>query len=313
MYKNINEELQKAQEGMLYHQKLVSMLEDLKIQRSSLMEKVENLKKQAEKEDLDVENLEGKSISHIFYNFLGNLDKKLEKEREEALAARLKYDQALMELRNVEDEIARLESEEAKNRGWESIYQKLYNEKKEQLISSRSQTGNEILNLSQQITALRNYVKEIDEAIAAGESVLTHLKSAVDSLESAEGWGTWDLIGGGFISNVAKHSHIDEAKEAVSKAQMKLSRFRSELADVKVMGNLSVEISSFEKFADFFFDGLFVDWHVQSKIKSSLESVKKTKNQVQNVLINLNNLKRDSIGRISNLEERINSLITSEK
>jgi len=49
MYNNINEELQKAQEGMLYHQKLVSMLEDLKIQRSSLMEKVENLKSRRRK------------------------------------------------------------------------------------------------------------------------------------------------------------------------------------------------------------------------------------------------------------------------
>jgi len=149
MYSEINKELQKAYEGMLYHRKLVSMLEDLKAQKNTLVKKVDTLKQQVEKEDFDVKNLEGKSISHIFHTILGNLDKKLEKEREEALAARLKYDQACTDLRNVENEITCLELEEAKNRNWKALYQRLYNEKKEQLIASASKTGEEILNLFQ--------------------------------------------------------------------------------------------------------------------------------------------------------------------
>ena len=311
MYSDINEELKKAHEGMLYHRKLVSKLEDLKAQKSALVKKVEELMKQVEKEDLDVKNLEGKSISHIFYTILGNLDEKLEKEREEALAARLKYDQACMDLRNVEDNIARLELEEAKNRDWKAIYQKIYNEKKEQLIRSASKTGEEILNLSQQITALRSYGKELKEAVEAGEDVLTHLEVASKSLNSAEGWGAWDLMGGGFFSDLAKHSHIDEAKVEVSKAQVKLSHFRSELADIKVISNLSIEISDFEKFADFFFDGLFADWHMQSKIKDSLESVERTKNQVNHVLKKLKSMEKENMDRINLLNEEINRLITN--
>jgi len=309
MYRNINDELQKAQEGMLYHQKLVSMLNDLREQRNALAEKVEKLKEQVEKEELDVKNLEGKSISHIFYTILGNLDDKLEKEREEALAARLKYDQACSDLSNVEEEIARLEAEEVKNRDWESIYQSLYREKKEQIIASGSKTGEEILNLSQKITAFRSFDKELNEAIEAGEDVLKHLKAACESLESAKGWGTWDLIGGGTISGLAKHYHIDNAKESVSVAQSKLSRFRGELADVKMIYDLSVDISDFARFADIFFDGLLADWHVQSRIKDSLESVEKTKNQVNGVLVKLKTMKRENISKIKSLEEEINNLI----
>ena len=42
--------------------------------------------------------------------------------------------------------------------------------------------------------------------------MLDSLDSVLSSLESAEGWGTWDLLGGGLISDLAKHSHIDDAK-----------------------------------------------------------------------------------------------------
>jgi len=309
LYSDINEELQRAQEGMLYHKKLVSMLEDLSAQRSVLAEKVQNLKAQFDKEDLDVKNLEGKNLSHIFYTILGNLDKKLEKEREEALAARLKYEQASLELEDIEKEIARLESEEAKNRDWERIYHKLYDEKKEQLIASGTKSGEEILNLSQKIIELKNYVKEIKEAIDAGQEVIRYLNSASDSLKSARSWGTWDLVGGGLLTDLAKHSHIDDAKASVSMAQRKLANFRSELADVKVKSNLSVEISDFAKFADFFFDGLLADWHVRSKIQNSLESVENTKDQVKRVLVKLNVMERESMDKIIKLEKEINNLI----
>lgn len=311
MYRYINDELQKSHEGMLYHQKLVSMLKDLRAQKSTLVKKMDKLKEQLEKEDLDVEYLEGKSISHIFYTFLGNLDKKLEKEREEALVARLKYDQARMDLRIVEDEIARLELEEVKNRDWETIYQRVFREKKEQLIASGSKTGEAILNLSQKITSFRSYEKELTEAIEAGEGALTYLKSASESLDSAESWGTWDIMGGGFLSDMAKHSDIDDAKESVSKAQIMLSHFRSELADVKVMNEITIEISDFAKFADFFFDGLFADWHMQTKIKDSLESVERTKNQVNSVLVQLKTMKKENMERVNSLEEEINNLITN--
>ena len=43
--------------------------------------------------------------------------------------------------------------------------------------------------------------------------------NALKNLNSAEGWGTWDLLGGGLISDLAKHSHIDDAKNDVANAQ----------------------------------------------------------------------------------------------
>lgn len=54
-------------------------------------------------------------------------------------------------------------------------------------------------------------------------------------------------------------------------AKRHLQVFQKELKDVNVSLDLSMEISSFLSFADFFFDGLVADYLVQSKIASAKE------------------------------------------
>ena len=48
--------------------------------------------------------------------------------------------------------------------------------------------------------------RELEEAIRASEAALEKLEKAKASLESASGWGIFDIIGGGFISSAVKHS-----------------------------------------------------------------------------------------------------------
>jgi hypothetical protein len=43
---------------------------------------------------------------------------------------------------------------------------------------------------------------------------------------------------------------------------------------------LGVEISSFEKFADYLFDGLIFDWIVQSKINRSLDAAREMRDRM---------------------------------
>lgn len=58
---------------------------------------------------------------------------------------------------------------------------------------------------------MNNDMKEINEAIVAGERALNSLYHAQDKLNSAKGWGLLDLLGGGFITGMIKHSRIDDA------------------------------------------------------------------------------------------------------
>ncbi|NLK35940.1 MAG: hypothetical protein GX301_11000 [Gracilibacteraceae bacterium] len=309
MYTEINRRLEEAQQGVFRLRKIDSMLKNLQEERLSLERKISELKDILDKENLDVKKLEGNSLAGIFYSFLGRLEERIEKEQREALAAKLKYDQAAHDLEDVKHEISKLNTERAKFEDCERKYESLYAMKKDMLIKSDPDKAQYLLNLTEQLNNSKNTLKEIKEAISAGRNVIRSLENAMGSLDSAEGWGVWDMFGGGLISDLAKHSHIDNAKHEAEQAQKLLRRFRTELADIRIRDDIHIETGGFAKFADFFFDGLIADWIMQSKIKNSHESVSQVKSQVQSVLNKLSSLESQESARIRKVEAEIKELI----
>ena len=310
MYTEINKRLEEAQQGVFRLHKIDSMLNGLKDEQLSLERKVSELKAILDKEELDVKKLEGNSLAGVFYFVLGRLEERLENEKKEALGAKLKYDQAVRDLEDVKHEISKLCSERMNYMDCERKYESLYAAKRDMLIKSDPDRAQKLLDLTEQLNKSKNALKEIREAISAGRSVLSSLEKAMGSLDSAEGWGVWDMLGGGLISDLAKHSHIDDAKYEAEQAQILLRRFRSELADIKIGDDIHIETGGFAKFADFFFDGLIADWFMQSKIKNSQESVSQAKSQVQSVLSKLSSLESRESSRIRKVETEIDELIT---
>ena len=310
MYTEINKRLEEAQQGVFRLYKIDSMLKGLKDEQLSLERKVSELKTILDKEDLDVKKLEGNSLAGIFYSVLGRLEERLENEKKEALGAKLKYDQAVRDLEDVKHEISKLCSERMNYMDCERKYESLYAAKRDMLIKSDPDRAQKLLNLTEQLNKSKNALKEIREAISAGRSVISSLEKAMSSLNSAEGWGVWDMLGGGLISDLAKHSHIDNAKYEAEQAQILLRRFRAELADIRIREDIHIETGGFAKFADFFFDGLIADWFMQSKIKNSHESVSRVKSQVQSVLSELSSLESRESSRIRKVETEIDELIT---
>lgn len=125
---------------------------------------------------------------------------------------------------------------------------------------------------------------EIREAIAAGERALGSLYVAQDKLNSARGWGIFDMLGGGFIADLIKHSKMEEASKSMEEAKYSLQRFRKELSDVNGNFNLQLNIGGFLSFADFFFDGFVADYLVQSKISDARRQVEDAIVKVSRIL-----------------------------
>lgn len=134
-------------------------------------------------------------------------------------------------------------------------------------------------------------IREVNEALIAGERALTALSEAENSLSKARGYGVWDMLGGGLISGMLKHSKIDKAQEQMETAKRELKRFRKELGDVDMSCDVQINFDNFSKFADYFFDGFLVDFMVQRRIKDSQEQVAKMKSQVQDAIKKLRQLK----------------------
>lgn len=287
-----------------------SKLKELYTQRETLRAKADVLRKEKLDEQADVDRLECHSLTAFFYGVIGKMDEKLDKEREEAYAANVKYDVAARELSSVEEDIKRYEAELGELRECEQQYAQALKDKLEVIKSFGTQEAEEILRTEEHISYLEGQVKEIQEALRAGQVALETTDSILSSLDSAEGWGTWDLLGGGLLSDMAKHSHLDEAQQRVEYLQVQLRRFKTELTDVTINADMQVNIDGFLCFADYFFDGLFADWAVLDKINQSQTQVQNTKSQIECVVNRLTAMLSATDKSLENKKAVLNDLIT---
>lgn len=304
-----DERLKELREQMASKNRLETVLKELRKQQKELSEKVDELESKKLAEQADVERLEGRSLANFFYCVVGKMDDKLTREKQEAYEAAVKYDAAYRELKAVEEDIQASELAFGRVRRSEEQYQAALKEKMEAVKASDIPEAAEIIKLEERIAHLESQEKEISEAISAGQSAKYHVESILSSLSSAEGWSTWDLLGGGLVADVAKHGHLDEAQDQVERLQVALRRFKTELADVSVQADMKVSIDGFLRFADYFFDGLFADWAVRDRIRESQSQVQKTGQQVEALLSKLTAMHSAAKAEHDNLKRRLKELV----
>ncbi len=285
-----DEQLQKLQEQIVRKQHLEAIVAELRGQRDELSARARELEAVKLDEQADVDKLEGRSLASFFYHVVGKMDERLDKERREAYAAAVKYDAAARELDAVENEMRRCEAEYQELQGCEGQYETTLKEKAAAVKAAGGAAAEEILKLEERNSFRESQKKELQEAISAGNAALSTTDQILSSLDSAEGWGTWDLFGGGLVAGLAKHSHLDEAQGAIEHLQSQLRQFKTELADVTIHADMQANVDGFLRFADYFFDGLFADWAVMDKISQSQSQVQNTRSQISSVLSRLDTM-----------------------
>lgn len=285
-----DEQLRQLQEQLSRKRQLEAMAAELRCQHSDLSARVQTLEIILQEEQQDVQRLEGRSLAAFYYNVIGKMDEQLTREREEAYAAQVKYDAAALELAGVEEDLKRCEAELATLQGCEAKYAALLREKAAGIKTAGGADAEKILQMEERLAFLTSQKKELEEAISAGEAACLTTARILANLGSAEGWGTWDLLGGGLISDIAKHGHLDEAQANVEHLQSQLRRFKTELADVQINADMQVNIDGFLRFADYFFDGLFADWAVLDRIHHAQDRVLSTQRAVASVLSRLESM-----------------------
>jgi len=301
MLKDLNTRLIDILEKLRARDRLQNKLAEVERLLSQEVTRLEGLDVQFVREERDVQRLEGLSLGSIFYTVLGDKEQRLDRERQEFLAAKLQRDQCQFAISSLELDLADLQYKLSALGNLDSAYQALLERKEKILLSSGNDLTRQLLDLSGQQANLLADRKELWEAVSAGQAVLTTLDGVINSLNSAEGWGNWDMLGGGMLADLAKHSKIDEARDQVHQAQELLRRFQGELADIQSAESFLIDISSFDTFVDFFLDGLIVDWIVQSKIQNSLERTNQVRQRVKAVLQGLETRLAENQGQLDNL------------
>lgn len=285
------ESLKELQAKVQRRQKLQAEIDSLRERIATVVRKGVDLSVALEKEQADVERLTKAGITALFYAMLGKKEEMLEKERREFYAAAAKYEAAKTEHRQLEAELRELEEEFASLHGCEARYEQALQTRIETMKREDPVNGRTVVELEAQIERLRNRRKELREAINAGSAALAMAHSVQSELDSAEDWGTWDMLGGsGLITQMAKHDHLEEAQHKVQQLQRQLHRFKTELSDVEIRVDVQAKIDGFLGFADWFFDGLFVDWAVQEKIHEAQDKMSRTVHRIEQTLEHLRGL-----------------------
>lgn len=301
----LNERLARAHEQRARAQKLQARVAQLEAERKNCAQQVSRLAEAVAKEEGDVERLEGVSLTGLFYAMLGSKDERLYKERQEALAARLKHEEATQRLAALDRELSQARGEYAQAASSTDEYEAVM-EAKERFIASQPGRGAaELIRLGEEIAQWNWQLQQLQEARSAGLRADSALADVLDSLEGARGWGTWDMLGGGMLATAMKHDKMDEARSKVHYAQQALGAFQRELKDVTMAVHVDVvNLDGFSRFADYFFDGLIADWAVQNQINQSLDSVQNARHQVSSLLSQVSHRTGEAQAKLNEIERQ---------
>ena len=231
-----------------------------------------------EQEHRDVERIQKESLSSFMLKIIGKYEDKLEKERREEIEAKLAYDRAVTRCDSLTREKEELASRILVLRGEERNYQTELAARRRSLADKLTEPqGARYTELENERRAIVSQITEIKEALSAAARAKSTAQSALKSLESAEGWATYDAFTrGGIISHMAKYSHIDSAEQGFHKLSSQLRDLKSELSDVHGLTSSGLsEISSFQRTVDFWFDNIFTDLSVRGQIKDNAGEIRR--------------------------------------
>ena len=285
MLEKYNEEINIQREKMAKKKRLEGVLNRLNAQKGELDSKVSELDNIRIKEDKDVAKLEKISLSGLLLSMVGKKEERLDKEKREAYAATIKYNEAKSELDALIGEISTAEAEYRIVRNSDKAYKQAVDNKINFMKMSGTDEGNLLIEYENKILEHDRMIKEYTEAIGACKRAMASGSRACDALNKANSWSTWDVLGGDMFSDMAKHSYIDEASRFMSMLQNDLGRLKSELLDIDIPLHMDtdVRVSGGLKVADFLFDGLFADLAVKGHIKDSYNKVSDIQKEIMDI------------------------------
>lgn len=120
---------------------------------------------------------------------------------------------------------------------------------------------------------------QINEAVSIIDRLIPLVNDAERNLSSARNWGFLDVLGGGFIVDLIKHSKLNNASNSMEQVNYLMQNLQRILGSINT-NDYTMNVGNFVSLADFLFDGAIADIYMTSKIMSSLDEVRKLKNKL---------------------------------
>jgi len=264
----------------------------------------------------DIRKLEQNNILTLFRKVLGNAEKDMNREKQGYLLAIMKVDDCKSSLAALLHEKEVMLTVQSGLFGIEKKLEVLLRQKDLRISQDNPKLGKEISQLDQRILNHKEKIKELEEAIQAGEITQKALKIIIDDLGHVIGWGPLNYAGKGAYSSYKKKRFIDKATHEIVKVNALFMKFEEELHDVAMHYQLDYknDIHYYQDFLDTFINNLITDYVVRKKIKNSLTGVEATLDRVEMTIMTLQHeIKKTNVYMMEDKELKRKLLLDSVK
>lgn len=270
---SLNVELLTISQKFENRKQVAKKLQEAKRVQALELKKLEATKQRMNEEFQDVKDLETITLKSIWYDLLNKKFTELEREQTEYYQAKIQFESQQNKVDNLALEI---KSYEAKLFDFETLkvqYEGLIQEKVKLLKDNSHPKLADIFFKQDELVKIDAYLNEIREALLASEKVLNVIPKVMKDLKDAKDYATWDMIGGGTMATYLKRQKMNKAKLGIVEINYALDKLKRELKDLKPdLFPTEIKFNTSWEFADYFFDNIFVDMEIKSRISDAYTS-----------------------------------------
>ncbi len=245
-------------------------------------------------EERDVEKLETMSWVRIWATLRGGRATDVERESAERDAARYTAAEAAHRSTMADADVRAIEAQLSALGDVDAALDRALDAKEAWVRESPGTSTTRLGEIAARRGDLVSLDKENREAHRAGTEAHRALAAALDVINSAASWSTWDTFGGGgLLTDMVKYDRLEEAQELVRQANDAMAHFATELADVGIAAVEGIEIDGLARMFDVWFDNIFSDLSVRSRIGEARVRVEAAQDAVRRIMDQLVASKHD--------------------
>lgn len=308
----LNKELAEARELLHRKQHHERVLVRTERQVASAEAALKLAEERAAVEQKDVDRLERVSFGALWAMVIGSREERLDIERAEAAAARIRVQQERARVRWLVQDRASLETAGAEFEGAEERFRELLADKERAVLVLGLPAGGELEEIADQTADLRAERRELKEACDAGRRALERVNEIGRLLSSAGTASGWDLLGGGELVSQFKYDKLDSAGRAVAYAQRALDAFSRELVDVGVEQRHRAPAIPNNWLTDVLFDNFLTDAVRNGQIRDATERFRAIRDSVQTTIRSLQERDAEAERSLVRLQTRREALLVED-
>lgn len=243
------------------------ILAELYSKRTELESALNNLNTAMQKEQADVDQLEKLSISSFFYTVIGQKEKKLEKEKAEAIDAQEKYFDLQNKLSKLNEEIKKYERELRTVRGCDLRYGRLLPQIIDEIKTVGSPECKAVIDTFDSLTRIDEKLQKLDEMLELCRDALKNASDIAQYIATADYYSKRDHKNfsgkdSGY-DEIQKYMSLESAQPIAGELTAQIKRLDASLVGELLDFEMDIEIP----FSEMFRDSFGVNLYMQSRIE----------------------------------------------